>query len=150
MPIITSTAWIKAPLSKVYAIAKDNESFPSYMKDVESLTVVESDGSRVVSDYVGVVSAFNLKVRWQQEDLWDEKEGTCRFRQLKGDYDTFEGVWTLTEKEGGCQFDSEINYEYRVPGLGLMVGAVIKGLVQKNSDAVLEAIKAKAEGSAEG
>jgi ribosome-associated toxin RatA of RatAB toxin-antitoxin module len=99
----------------------------------------------VVSDYVGIVSAFRLKVRWQQEDVWDDQARTCAFRQLKGDYDQFEGIWTFREEEGGTRFDSSLTYEYVVPGLGAMVGKVIQGLVQKNSDAVLEAIKRRAE-----
>ena len=47
MPTVTSSVWINAPLERVYAIAKDNRSFPEFMKDLESLTVVEEDGSRV-------------------------------------------------------------------------------------------------------
>lgn len=145
MPAVASSTWINAPLDRVYSIAKDNSAFPEYMQDVESLTVIEVDGGRVVSDYVGIVSAFRLKVRWQQEDVWDDEAHTCAFRQLKGDYDQFEGLWSFREEKGGTRFESSLNYEYVVPGLGAMVGKVIQGLVQKNSDAVLEAIKQRAE-----
>jgi len=87
MPTVTSSVWINAPLERVYAIAKDNRSFPEFMKDLESLTVVEEDGSRVVSDYVGTISAFGMKVRWKQEDVWDDAQHLCTFRQIEGDYD---------------------------------------------------------------
>src|SRR5689334_16469645 len=87
MPTVETTTWINAPLEKVYAISKDNRSFPEFMKEVKSLDVVEEDGNRVVSDYVGLVPTFGLKVRWRQEDIWDDAQHSCKFRQIHGDYD---------------------------------------------------------------
>lgn len=145
MATVESTIWINAPLERVYEIAKDNESFPEFMKDVKSLTVVETEGSRVVSDYVGLVPQFMLKVRWRQEDVWDDAAHRCEFRQLKGDYDKLEGWWQFREENGGTQFDSFLEYEYNVPTLGPLVGKVIYGIVVKNVENILAAIKMRAE-----
>ncbi|MBX3095377.1 MAG: SRPBCC family protein [Fimbriimonadaceae bacterium] len=145
MPTVETSTWIAAPLDTVLAIAKDNRSFPEFMEDLESLTVVEEDGSRVVSDYVGVVNAFKLKVRWRQQDEWDDAGHCCYFKQLEGDYDTMDGTWKFSEENGGTRFDSVMNYEYRVPGLGPLVGKVIFGLVRQNLEAILDAIKRRAE-----
>lgn len=145
MPTVETTTSINAPLEKVFAIAKKNEDFPEFMKDVQSLKIVESDGSRVVSDWVGVVSAFGLKIRWRQEDIWDDSAHTCRFRMLQGDYDQLAGEWKFTEEAGGTRFDSVVDYEYRVPGIGPLIYKVIHGLVVKNLDDTLAAIKARAE-----
>ncbi len=146
MPTVETTTWIDAPLDRVYAIAKDNDSFPEYMKDLQSLTIVERDGARVVSDWVGVVTAFGVKVRWRQEDVWDDEARTCRFRQLQGDYDAMSGEWRFREEAGGTRFESTLDYTYTVPGLGPLVGKVLHGLVTKNLEATLEAIKTRAEG----
>lgn len=129
----------------VYDIAKDNRSFPLYMDDVKSLTVVEDEGDRIVSEWVGVISAFNVKVRWTQEDLWDFGSKTCKFKQLKGDYDSMSGTWELIPERDGTRFNSVLHYEYTVPGLGALVKKVVHGLVIKNMDAVLQAIKKRAE-----
>jgi ribosome-associated toxin RatA of RatAB toxin-antitoxin module len=115
------------------------------MNDVKSLTVTVDEGNRIVSDWVGVISAFNVKVRWTQEDVWDEATHTCRFKQLSGDYDLMEGTWTLTAEGEWTKFDSHLNYEYSVPGLGPLVKKVVHGLVIKNMDDVLHAIKKRAE-----
>ncbi|MBS1706655.1 MAG: SRPBCC family protein [Armatimonadetes bacterium] len=147
MPTVDTSVLVHAPLDKVYAIARDNRSFPDFMDDVKSLTVVEDDGVRVVSDWVGVVSAFNIKVRWTQEDVWDNTAHTCTFKQLKGDYDMMEGVWKFTDMgQNITRFESHLEYEYVVPGLGAIVKKVLHGLVIKNMDAVLNAIKKRAEG----
>jgi uncharacterized membrane protein len=145
MPTVETTVWANAPLDRVYAVAKDNESFPEFMKDVKSITIVESDGARIVTDWVGIVPQFMLKVRWRQEDIWDDATHTCRFRQLYGDYDRLEGEWRFTEENGGTRFDSVLNYEYNVPTLGALVKKVIHAIVVKNMDNVLEAIKHRAE-----
>lgn len=145
MPTVTTSVWINAPLDKVYAIARDNRSFPEFMEDVDSIIIVSEDGDTVVSDWVGRVPAFGLKVRWTQKDVWNRNLGTCEFSQVKGDYDEMTGVWRLLEENGGTRFESELQYEYVVPGLGPLVGKVIKGLVDKNMQGVLNAIKDRAE-----
>lgn len=146
MPNVDTTVWINAPLAKVYEIAKDNRSFPEYMKDVQSINIIEqgSDG-RVVSDWVGIISMFNVKVRWQQEDLWDDVAHTCRFRQLKGDYDMMEGVWTFLEEDGGTRLNINMEYEYNIPTLGPLVKKVVLHLVIKNLESFNDALKARAE-----
>lgn len=148
MPTVDTSVWINAPLAKVYAIARDNRSFPEYMDDVESLQIVEEEGERVVSDWVGKIPTFGLKVKWTQEDIWDEGSGTCVFKQVKGDYDRMDGTWTFQQEGDGTRFDSQLHYEYVVPGLGPLVGRVIYGLVVKNMESVLGAIKQRAENSA--
>lgn len=145
MPTVDTTVWIDAPLDRVYAVAKDNASFPEFMDDVESLVITESDGTRVVSDWVGKIPTFGMKVRWSQEDIWNDDTHVCHFQQIKGDYDEMKGVWSLREENGGTRFDSNLIYEYRVPGLGPLVGKVVYGLVVKNMEGVLNAIKTRAE-----
>lgn len=149
MPTVETTVWVDAPLDRVYTIAKDVRSYPEYMKDVKSLTVVEDEGNRVVSDYVGIVPNFMIKVRWRQEDVWDDAQKMSRFRQVQGDYDRLEGSWKFREENGGTRFDSVLDYEYTVPTLGPLVKKVIHGIVQKNLENILQAIKERAESHAD-
>ncbi len=146
MPTVETTVWINAPLEKVYAIAKDSERYPEFMKEVQSLTVVEREAGRVVSDWVGVVPTFGLKVRWRQEELWDDAAHASAFRQLSGDYDKLEGTWKFREENGGTRFDQFVDYEYNVPTLGPLVKKVIHKIVQNNLESVNEGFKQRAEG----
>lgn len=147
MPSVDTSVWIDAPLPKVYEIAKDSRSFPEFMKDVKSVTPVESSENRFVCDWVGLIPQFMLKVRWRQEDLWDDAQRTCHFKQLEGDYDQLEGVWTFTEEKGGTLFATHLDYEYHVPTLGPLVKKVIHHIVVKNLEGINAAIKARAESS---
>jgi ribosome-associated toxin RatA of RatAB toxin-antitoxin module len=145
MPVVETSIWIGAPIQEVFAIAKHSAAYPEYMKDVQSVTPVETDGSRQVMDYVGIVPQFRLKVRWRQEEVWDDATFSSTFRQLKGDYDRLEGKWQFTEENGGTRFDQYLDYEYNVPTLGALVKKVVHGLVTKNLENIALAFKQKAE-----
>ncbi len=146
MPTVETTVWINAPLEKVYAIARDSKTYPEYMKDVQSVTPVEESEHRFVADWVGVIPTFGLKVRWRQEEIWDDTTHSSQFRQIKGDYDQLEGRWSFREENGGTRFDQHLDYEYNVPTLGPLIKKVIHGIVVKNLENINEAFKKRAEG----
>ena len=150
MPHIENGVSINAPLEKVFALARDAESFPQFMPDVESVVIGERspDGSRMVTDWIAVASDFKLKVRWTEEDLWDEAAHTCRFTQLKGDYTAYGGLWTFTAEGKTTVFHSAIDYELDIPLIGPLLKAVVARLMQSNTQKILEAIKTHAEQSA--
>src|SRR5579875_2056637 len=150
MPHIDNEVLIQAPLDAVYALAKDVESFPQFMPDVESVVVTErsADGNRTVTDWVGVASDFKLKVRWTEEDVWDDAAHTCRFVQTKGDYQAYGGLWTFTaEADGRTKFSSAIDYELEIPLIGPLLKRVVARLMQENTQKILNAIKVRAEQS---
>lgn len=149
MPQVESSILILAPRDAVIAVARDNESFPAFMTDVESITPREKsdDGLRVVSDWVGIVPKFGNRIRWTEEDVWDLDAGTCTFRQLAGDYDQFEGVWTFAaDGDNVTRFDSVLNYRIEIPLVGALIQNIIHKTVQANLDATQRAIKERCEG----
>lgn len=148
MPRVESSIVINAPRDAVIAVARDNAKFPEFMSDLQSLTVKEAsgDGLRVVSEWVGIVPKFGNKIRWVEEDVWDLEAGTCTFRQLSGDYDHFEGVWTFTDKgDGATRFDSWLDYRLEIPLVGPLLKTIVQKTMQNNLDATLAAIKARCE-----
>lgn len=148
MPQIESNILIEAPRDAVIAVARDNEAFPSFMADVASLVVKEksADGLRLVTDWVGIVPKFGVKVRWSEEDVWDLAAGTCTFRQTTGDYQKFEGVWTFTaEGPNATRFHNVLDYELEIPLVGPLIKAIIRKTMENNLDSTLKAIKARAE-----
>ena len=147
MPKVQSSIEINGPLDKVYALAKDIESFPEFMPDVKSVNVVErsADGTRTVSEWVGAVKEFKTTIKWTEQDIWDDTAKTCTFNLIKGDYSKYSGLWTFSDLGGKTRFVSEIEVEYDVP----LVGSLIKGLIAKkmkeNVDNMLAAIKKRIE-----
>ena len=147
MPRIEQTVVIDAPIERVYEIARDVESFPQFMDDLQSLTVKErsEDGNRTVTEWVGLIREFKMTVKWTQEDLWNPAAHRDDFRMLKGDMDSMSGHWQFTEENGATRFDSVTEYEYNVPLIGPMIKALIKKKMEQNLDATMQAIKRRAE-----
>ncbi|MDO8684198.1 MAG: SRPBCC family protein [Armatimonadota bacterium] len=147
MPTVESSIFINGDIERVYALAKDIESFPEFMPDVKSVTVLEKSdsGDRTVVEWVGIVKEFKTTVKWVEEDLWNDEAKTCEFNMLRGDYSSYSGIWKFESVDGGAQFTSILNFEYDVP----LIGALIKGLIAKkmkeNVDNILTAIKGKVE-----
>jgi ribosome-associated toxin RatA of RatAB toxin-antitoxin module len=146
MPRIESSIMINGALEAVYECAKDIEKFPEFMPDVKEVKILERDGSRVVSEWSAYIPDFKMTVKWTEEDLWDDEAMKCDFKLVKGDYAAYSGSWTFTQVDGHAKFDSVVEYEYDVP----LIGALIKGLVQKkvqeNVDMILKSVKEKVEG----
>ena len=148
MPTVVSEITINAPPDKVYALARDVESFPDFMPDVESVKILEQDSSgRTVSEWVGKIRQFNRIIRWTEEDIWNDAERLCQFKQIKGDFTSYGGVWRFVPAMEGAatKVELQIDYTFEVPLIGSLIKAVLQKLVQQNADNMLQALKKHAE-----
>lgn len=147
MAVVSSSIEINGPIYRVYALAKDIESFPEFMPDLKSVKIVErsEDGGRVVSEWVGIVTEFKTLVKWTEEDIWDDAAHTCTFSLVKGDYSKYSGEWRFIDLGGRTRFESEIEVEYDVPLIGALIKGIIAKKMKENVDNMLAAIKAKVE-----
>ncbi len=148
MPRVESSIIINSGIDEVYKLAKDVESFPDFMSDLKSVTVLEKseDGNRVVTEWVGIVKEFNTTVKWIEEDIWDDQAYECRFSLIKGDYGSYGGVWKFTEVNGGTKWESILDFEYDVPLIGPLIKNLIAKKMKENLDNMLAACKRKIEG----
>ena len=147
MPTVRNTILIEAAPDAVYAVARDVERFPDFMPDVQRITVLEAapDGSRQVVEWVGLIPTFKLTVKWTEEDLWDDRERTCRFRQVKGDFTEYGGLWRFTAEDPGTRFESEVHYELEIPTVGPLIKGVVRKIMTDNVSRLQAAIKRRVE-----
>lgn len=148
MPRIELSNEIDAPVEEVYRVARDVESFPSFMEDLESLSVLErsNDGTKTITEWVGIIREFKMKIKWTQEDVWDDTTYRDDFHMLKGDMDKMEGYWQFTSLDATrTRFENVLEYEYDVPLIGAMVKSLIKKKMTDNLMATMNAIKKRAE-----
>jgi ribosome-associated toxin RatA of RatAB toxin-antitoxin module len=145
MPEIVIEEIANASVEKVYATAKDIERFPEWMPDIESITVVSRDGNKIVSQWVGRVDEFKRKLRWTEEDIWDDSKYLCTFRTLEGDWDKYEGEWSFIPEGDKTRLKLRLLFDFNVPLIGPLIKGLLKKLVEKNSRGMLQALAAKAE-----
>src|SRR2546425_7195679 len=146
MAQVAATGFIRAPLDRVYALAKDVEAFPSFMPDVESIRVLQRDGSRTVTEWVGVVQG--RRMRWVEDDDWDDVRHVCTFRQWEGDFTRYEGTWTFAAVDQGTGTALVVDFALELPLAGALLSDLLKVLVRKNLESMLGAIKGRLETTA--
>jgi ribosome-associated toxin RatA of RatAB toxin-antitoxin module len=136
---------IRAPLAEVYALAQDVERFPAFMPDLESVRVVERRPGWTLSEWVGVVQG--RKIRWVEEDEWDDARHVCTFRQRSGDFNRYQGTWRFEPVSTGTQTSLEVDYELDIPLAGALLSNLVRVLMRKNCESMLAALKGQLEGA---
>jgi len=149
MPTVESEIVIERPVAEVYALAQDIERFPEFMADVESVEILEDDPPRRVSQWVGAVKEFNRTIKWTEEDYWDDAAHVCTFTQLEGDFSEYSGRWEFVEVPEGTDVRLQVQYDYAIPLIGALIKNLLRKKMQQNTDAMLAALKAEAEGTGE-
>jgi coenzyme Q-binding protein COQ10 len=143
MPYVESRIAIAAPARAVYELAKDQERFPEFMPDVETVKVLERHPDRVISRWKTLVE--EAPIEWTEEDRFDDGALRIDYALLEGDLDTFEGAWTFEERDGLTHVLLTVEYDFGVPTLAELIGPTLQKKVLENSEMMLKALKAQAE-----
>ncbi|HUA10068.1 MAG TPA: SRPBCC family protein [Candidatus Acidoferrales bacterium] len=143
MPYVESRIAIAAPARAVYELAKDQERFPEFMPDVETVQVIERHSDRVISRWKTLVE--EAPIEWTEEDRFDDGALRIDYALLEGDLDTFEGSWTFEERDGLTHVLLTVEYDFGVPTLAELIGPTLQKKVLENSEMMLNALKSQAE-----
>jgi coenzyme Q-binding protein COQ10 len=149
MPEVSASIVIKAPLDTVYQRARRVEDFPSFMPDLERVTVLERNGEvPTLTEWVGTVEG--RKIRWVEEDVWDDAAHRCRFRQREGDFDRYEGTWEFVADGGVTQTTITVEFEFGIPLIGRLLSGLLRVKMRENIDGMLRALQQQIESRANG
>jgi len=140
---VEASTIIRASLDRVYAMAKDVERFPQFMPDLESVTVLERSPSGTLTRWVGVVQG--RKIRWVEEDEWDDARHVCAFRQRSGDFSKYQGTWAFEATSDGTRTSLAVDFELDIPLAGALLSSLVKVLMRKNCEGMLAALKGQLE-----
>jgi coenzyme Q-binding protein COQ10 len=143
MPYVESRIAVAAPARAVYELAKDQERFPEFMPDVETVKVLERHPDRVISRWKTLVE--EAPIEWTEEDRFDDGALRIDYALLEGDLDTFQGAWTFEERDGLTHVLLTVEYDFGVPTLAELIGPTLQKKVLENSEMMLEALKMQAE-----
>lgn len=143
MAQVEATIVIRAPIDEVYALAKNVERFPEFMPDLESIRILERANGDTVSEWVGVIQG--RKIRWVEEDEWDDEAHRCRFHQREGDFTVFQGTWNFDVVPEGTKASLVVEFELDIPLAGALLSNLLKVLMRKNLESMLQALKVRLE-----
>jgi ribosome-associated toxin RatA of RatAB toxin-antitoxin module len=137
---------IDAPPADVYALAKEQERFPNFMPDVETVTVLERHPGFIITRWKTLVE--DAPIEWTEEDRFDDHAPRIDYKLIEGDLDTFEGAWTFVAQAGGTRVRLTVEYDFGVPTLAELIGPTLATKVRENCTMMLAGLKAEAEATA--
>jgi len=144
MARVEASTLIRAPLEAVYAVAKRVEDFPRFMPDLERVTVLErAGGVPTATEWVGVVEG--RRIRWIEEDAWDDARHICRFRQRDGDFERYEGEWSFVPEADGTRTAITVDFEFGIPLIGALLSQLLRIKMKENLDGMLGALQGQLE-----
>jgi ribosome-associated toxin RatA of RatAB toxin-antitoxin module len=146
MAYVESSIEIDAPAALVYALAKEQERFPEFMPDVESIVVLERHPEYVVTRWKTLVE--DAPIEWTEEDRFDDDALRIDYALTEGDLDRFEGSWTFVAGGGVTRVVLTVDYDFGVPTLAELIGPTLQKKVRENSEMMLAALKREAEAKA--
>jgi ribosome-associated toxin RatA of RatAB toxin-antitoxin module len=143
VPYVVTTIVVDAPAALVYELAKDQERFPQFMPDVESVTVVERHPDRVLTRWKSLIE--DAPIEWLEEDRFNDAELRIDYKLIEGDLDTFEGEWRFLPDPGGTLVSLDVTYDFGVPTLAELIGPTLERKVRENLAMMLAGLKTEAE-----
>jgi coenzyme Q-binding protein COQ10 len=143
MPYVETAIAIAAPARVVYELAKDQERFPQFMPDVETVTVLERRSDCIITRWKTLVE--EAPIEWTEEDRFDDERLRIDYKLIEGDLDKFEGSWTFEERDGVTHVRLDVDYDFGVPTLAELIGPTLQKKVVENSEMMLAALKRQAE-----
>jgi coenzyme Q-binding protein COQ10 len=143
MGYVEKTIEIQAPAKAVYELAKDMESYPDFMPDVESVRVVSREGNSTITEWE--TSVDGTPILWTEKDIFHDDSLTIDYQLIEGDLDQFEGRWTFVQQDQHCLVTLTVQYDFGIPELTKLIGPTLETKVGENSSMMLEGMKAKIE-----
>jgi coenzyme Q-binding protein COQ10 len=143
MPYVETSISIAAPARVVYELAKDQERFPEFMPDVETVKLIEQNSERAISRWKTLVE--EAPIEWTEEDRFDDDALRIDYKLIEGDLDKFEGAWTFEERDGMTHVNLGVDFDFGVPTLAELIGPTLLRKVRENSEMMLAALKCEAE-----
>lgn len=145
MPQVERKIVIDGDAHQVYELAKDMESFPNYMPEVESVKVVSREENSTVTEWVTNVDGTPFI--WTEKDRFDDENLRIDYALIEGDLEKFEGCWTFRSVGDKTEVSLLVDYDFGLPELTELIGPTLHEKIGENSEMMLAGIKKLVEGA---
>lgn len=145
MPYVKKSLLIKGKSQDIYELTKKMEEYPKFMRDVESVKVLERKNNSTITEWITNVDG--TPIIWKELDNFDDENKIIKYKLIEGDLDKFEGEWTFEENPEGTLVSLGVDFDFGIPSLTELIGPTLKLKVEENSQMMLEGLKQKIEGT---
>ncbi len=143
MPYVECKTTIKGDPKKIYEIVSDMAAYPSFMKDLVSVDILERGENYTVSHWVS--NADGRKIVWTERDSFFPEALKITYAQTDGDLKKMEGEWNINQNNDECEVSLSVDFEFGIPMIAGLLNPILKKKVRENSENMLAAIKEQIE-----
>lgn len=143
MPLVSVTEVVFMEKDAVYRVLTNMTQFPNFMKNVESIEILERGDNYTLSRWVTRLQGTRFS--WTERDTFYPEAGRITFTQIAGDLKVFEGEWRLTTVAEGTQVTLDTEFEFGIPMLAPILNPIAKLTLRDNARSMVRAISTKAQ-----
>lgn len=143
MPYVECKTTIKGDPEKIYEIVSDMAAYPSFMKDLVSVEILERGEDYTISHWVS--NADGRKIVWTEKDSFFPQDLKIAYAQTSGDLKKMEGEWNIIPNADACEVSLSVDFEFGIPMIAGLLNPILKKKVRENSENMLAAIKEQIE-----
>ena len=122
----------EAVLGDTYGLMIYQESVMRVAQKFAGYSLAEADNLR---------KAMGKKVRWLEEEEWDDENLRNRFFSPEGDFDRYEGTWVFLPEGEGTRVVLTLTYELTIPIFGGLLRKLVQKLMQENVESLLKGLE---------
>ncbi|MGW7451067.1 type II toxin-antitoxin system RatA family toxin [Streptomyces sp. NPDC054787] len=124
MPEVTLDALIPDTTApNVFELLRDFASYPKYTDAVREVNVTDTGGDTMDSDWS--VNFRNGILCWTERDRIDAATLTIEFTQTEGDFDQFDGAWTVIgHDDGTATVRFHARFDLGMPSLAAIIDPI--------------------------
>ena len=142
MPSVEVSIVVDAPARDVYELAKDQERFPDFMPDVESVNIVERAGDRIVSRWKTLSKKRRSSGPRKTFSTTTASRSTTSCSKAISTRSREPGV---RDGDGRTTVTLVVDYDFGVPTLAELIGPTLHKKVKENAEMMLAGLKKEAE-----
>lgn len=139
MTNIELSVLVEKSRERVYAMLKNLEEFPRFMRDIRKLEVVERAPHRLVTHWE--VNVDGAMVAWKEEDIFDDKAMNVKFKMLEGDYTAYSGRWDIKDLSRKTKINLTVDIDWGAPAFEKVIGSILRRKEKRYLKSMLMAMK---------
>lgn len=143
MPYVKTELVMRGSKQAIYDVIRDMVSYPKFMKNLESVKILEQDENTDLTHWVSNVDG--RKIVWTERDFFYPDDFRITYSQTEGDLKKMEGAWELETVPDGVRVSLAVDFEFGIPMIAGLLNPILVRKVKENSNAILQAVKAQVE-----
>jgi ribosome-associated toxin RatA of RatAB toxin-antitoxin module len=123
---------------QAYDLMKNVEGYPSYMPSVNSIDVLMRKEGEMTTRWDAQIDG--APICWIQRIQMNDSDQEILFEAIEGDFDVFQGRWSVSESDGRILLNLHVEYKLGIPIIEEVLGPILKEKVMANCEMMLKAI----------